>query len=71
VGVRRSSSKFLAIAKGSVGEVETQLYVALDQAYINVDEFASLKGLAGPTKRLIGGLIAYVRTSTMRGAKYK
>ena len=63
--------QFLAIAKGSAGEVEAQLYVALDQAYIGEEEFAFLKGLATSTKRLTGGLIGYLRKSGMRGVKYK
>jgi four helix bundle protein len=32
-------SKFLAIAKGSAGEVEAQIYVAFDQKYISKAQF--------------------------------
>ncbi|HXU37578.1 MAG TPA: four helix bundle protein [Blastocatellia bacterium] len=74
-GFERGGTKefiqFLAMAKGSVGEIEAQLYVALDQAYINEDEFVSLKRLTEPTKRLIGGLMGYLRQSGMKGSKYK
>jgi four helix bundle protein len=70
-GGNKEFMQFLAVAKGSVGEVETQLYVALDQGYISSSEFASLKELAGSTKRLIGGLVSYLRQSGMKGAKYK
>ena len=63
--------QFLAIAKGSAGELEAQLYVALDQGYINREEFTSLKNLTTSTKRLIGDLISYLRQSGMKGAKYK
>lgn len=35
-------AQFLAIAKGSAGEVRSQLYVALDQNYLPKDEFRSL-----------------------------
>jgi four helix bundle protein len=62
--------QFLAIAKGSPGELEAQLYVALDQAYINREEFTSLRKLTS-TKRLLGGLIGYLRQSGMKGTKYK
>jgi four helix bundle protein len=34
-GGTKEFMQFLAIAKGSVGELEAQLYVALDQSYIN------------------------------------
>jgi four helix bundle protein len=32
-------TQFLAIAKGSAGEVRSQLYVALDQRYLSEGEF--------------------------------
>src|SRR5882672_3853272 len=70
-GGNKEFMQFLAIAKGSVGEIESQLYVALDENYIDENEFVSLKRLAGSTKRLIGGLIGYLRQSGMRGVKYK
>ena len=74
-GFERGGTKeflqFLAIAKGSVGELEAQIYVALDQAYINDDEFVLLQRLAGSTKRLIGGLINYLRKSGLKGVKYR
>jgi four helix bundle protein len=38
--------QFLAIAKGSVGEVISHLYVALDQGYIKHEEFRQLEKLA-------------------------
>ena len=63
--------QFLAIAKGSAGELEAQLYVALDQAYISREEFSSLRKLTTSTKRLLGGLIGYLRQSGMKGTKYK
>jgi len=48
-GFERSSSaefaQFLSIAKDSAGEVEAQLYVALDQGYINKAQFGSLTEL--------------------------
>ena len=63
--------QFLSVSKGSAGEVEAQLYVALDQGYITEDEFTSLQGLAQTTKRLIAGFIRYLRECEMRGLKYK
>jgi four helix bundle protein len=63
--------QFLAIAKGSVGEIEAQLYVALDQGYITDETFSSLRSLAHSTKRLIAGLMNYLRRSGVRGLKYK
>ena len=70
-GGTREFIQFLAIAKGSLGEIESQLYVAFDQDYISEDEFASLRRLTNSAKRLVGGLTKYLRQSGMKGAKYK
>jgi len=63
--------QFLYIAKGSCGEVRSQLYVALDQEYVGrklFDQmFNSLKRLSG----MISNLIDYLKGSRMRGEKYK
>ena len=63
--------QFLAISKGSAGEVESQLYVALDEGYISEEQFRSLKQTAVSTKRMIAGFMSYLRRSGIRGAKYK
>ena len=59
-GFRRRSSKefanFLFIAHGSAAEIQSHLYVALDQKYISSDDFASLYSLAEETSMLIKGL---------------
>ncbi len=64
-------AQFLAIAKGSAGEVKAQLYVALDQEYICKEEFDRLFVLATEIGRLIGGLMNYLRKSGYKGTKYK
>jgi four helix bundle protein len=38
-GSRREFIHYLSYAKGSIGEVRCQLYVALDLSYINNEEF--------------------------------
>lgn len=63
--------QFLCFAKGSAGELQSQLYVALDQRYISEEEFKSLRAIAESTKRLIGGLLTYLRGSGLKGVKYK
>ena len=62
--------QFLYIAKGSCGEVRSQLYVALDQDYVDrklVDSLLiALKRLSVRIKHLID----HLRQSGMRGPKY-
>jgi four helix bundle protein len=63
--------QFLAVSKASAGEVESQLYVALDQKYISEEQFRSVRQTTASTKRLIAGLMNYLRRSGIRGTKYK
>jgi four helix bundle protein len=64
-------SQFLSIAKGSAGEVEAQLYVALDQGYVNEKQFNALVDITSSTKKLIAGFMNYLRKSGLKGSKYK
>ena len=63
--------QFLSQAKGSCGEVRSQLYVALDEAYISDAEFKKLKDLAVETSRAIAGMMGYLKSSELRGSKYR
>ena len=67
----REFLQFLSIAKGSVSEVRSQLYVALVQGYIVKERFDGLTSLANEVTRMIGGLMSYLRSSKFKGAKYK
>lgn len=70
-GGNKEFVQFLSVAKGSIDEVKSQLYVALDQEYLNKDSFNSLYSLATPIANLIGGLMSYLRGSSYKGMKYK
>ncbi|MHB8858812.1 MAG: four helix bundle protein [Thermoleophilia bacterium] len=63
--------QFLAVAKGSAGEVGAQMYVALDQGYVTQDEFSKIQSLTVETSNLIAGFMAYLSSSTMKGQKYR
>ena len=63
--------QFLSIAKGSVGEVRTQLYVALDQKYIDEETFKRLLNRATEIGRMIGKLMNYLKKAKIKGTKYK
>lgn len=61
---RKELVRFLDIAKGSAGEVRSQLYVALDQRYITPAQFESTKALSLETSKTIGGLIGHLQRSS-------
>ena len=52
--------KFLRYAQRSASEVQSQLYVALDQNYINDQTFGELYALASLARNKVGGFIAYL-----------
>jgi len=57
----REFAQFLYVAKGSVSEVQSQLYVALDLGYLREEEFAELYKQADEVARLISGFIRYLK----------
>lgn len=70
-GGDKEFAQFLSTAKGSVAEVQAQLYVALDAGYLDQQAFTNLYSLADETGRLIGGFMKYLQQSTLKGSKYK
>ena len=55
---------FLFIAKGSLGEVRSQLFLAAKLRLITPSVFGTTDALADETGKLISGLIAYLREKT-------
>src|SRR5256885_681510 len=65
---RRSDKEFanfLNMAHGSVAEVQSHLYVALDLAYINQMSFTELNGLLGEVSRMSLVLAQHLRKSKL------
>ena len=63
--------QFLSTAKGSCGEVRSQLYVALDESYVTPVEFQQLYDRSVDVSRLISGFMGYLRQSDYRGSKFR
>ena len=63
--------QFLYIAKGSCGEVRSQLYVALDRGYIAQEEFSELLKSFKRLSVMISNLVDYLKSSRMKGEKFK
>jgi four helix bundle protein len=70
-GGTREFIQFLSVAKGSVTEVESQLFIALDQEYLDQQMFDELSALADETARMIAGLMKYLSQVKIKGSKYK
>lgn len=70
-GGNKEFVQFLSIAKGSAGEVRSQLYVTLDAGFISQEVFESLYQDTTKIGQLIGGLMKYLSESKLKGIKYK
>ncbi len=74
-GFEREGNKefrqFLAMAKGSVGEVKALLFVALDAGLASSEQFQRIMGLADEASRLLAGFLRYLKTSDKKGSKFK
>ena len=67
----REFIQFLSIAKGSCGEVYSQLYIALDQNYLDEKTFKEISLDLESIGRTIGGLMKYLQQSELKGSKFK
>lgn len=64
--VRRSNKEFiqfLFISVSSAAELQSHMYVAFDQEYINRKTFDSIYNQAEKTSKIISGLITYLRNN--------
>lgn len=53
--------RFLRYKKRSCSEVQSELYIALDELYISSDEFQEVYDLAGETRACTKGFIKYLQ----------
>jgi four helix bundle protein len=53
---------FLAISKGSCGELRTQLRIAFNLSYINENDFNILNEVAIKTSKQLSGFIKYLKS---------
>ncbi|MBC2593079.1 four helix bundle protein [Ruficoccus amylovorans] len=67
----REFLQFLYVARGSLAEVKSQLYVMLDADYINQVQFDSVYAVATEAEALLSGFIGYLSKSDIKGMKFK
>ncbi len=70
-GTRNEFILFLGYAKGSCGELRSQLYRATDRSYLTQIEFDQLKSTVINISGLIQNLIKYLQNSEVAGVRKK
>lgn len=66
----REFLQFLSYAKGSAGEVRSQLYRALDRSHIEEQEFERIFELTQEVSRMLTGFMSYLQRTHVKGSKF-
>ena len=61
--------RFLIIARGSISEIQNNLYIALDLKYINQNDFQETYTLSKDLGKQINGFIKYLRSYDKNNSK--
>jgi len=70
-GGKKEFIQFLGIAKGSAGEVRSQLYRVLDSKHITQEKFDVLFNKLIILSKKLSSLITYLMNSEFKGFKFK
>ena len=70
-GTKAEFILFLGYAKGSCGELRSQLYRSLDRQYINQDQFETFIIMAKRISAMIQKFIEYLRKTNIKGNRHK
>lgn len=70
-GTKQEFLNYLFIAKGSCGEVKTQVYIAHDVGYIDISTFRKGIGLCDEVSRLLQSFIGKLKSGGLAGEQRK
>jgi four helix bundle protein len=70
-GTRAEFIQFLGYAKGSCGELRSQLYRALDRKYINQQQFDEFHTMCVRISAMVQKLIEYLQKTNVKGIRKK
>lgn len=70
-GSRNEFINSLSFSTGSLNEVQSQLYRALDREYITEQQFKDLYEVSAQALTKTGNLIQYLNKSSLSGQKFK
>ncbi|MFM7709354.1 MAG: four helix bundle protein [Ferruginibacter sp.] len=69
-GGNKEFIQFLYIAKGSCGELRSQMYRAVDAGYLDTNEFNLVSSYCNRINNLIFKLILYLKQTKLKGQKF-
>lgn len=69
-GGKKEFIQFLGIAKGSAGEVRSQLYRAKDRNHIHAEKFDLLMEKITIISKKLSSFITYLKSSDLKGFKF-
>lgn len=70
-GTNEELLKFLFIAKGSLTELQSQLYLSLDLHFVSAEQFKAAQNLCAETARLIQAFASSMNRGLTKGFKHK
>ena len=70
-GTKQEFIQFLYIARGSCGELRSQIRIAEDIGYISHKDSIYIRSLAQDVSRQINGFVEYLKKSSFKGQKFK
>ena len=69
-GGDREFAQFISQAKGSCGELRSQLCTAFDVGYVTQEEFESLRLMSEEISAMLSSLMRYLKSSELKGRKF-